>query len=204
MKRRRIAWLLSLMAVIFVVACDGAEEAVGGPVVEDMALGQDDAPVTIIEFASLTCPHCAEFHRDIFPRIKDDYIESGKVRLVYRDYPIGPLAYTAAMMARCGGKERFFGFLEVLYRTQQSWVTAKDPVGALAKVGRLGGMSRKTLDACLNDQELLEVIIRGRLDGENTFEVSSTPTLIINDKKYVGLKSYDEIRAILDELLSKT
>ena len=124
---------------------------------EEMVLGDPNAPVTIIEYSSLTCPHCASFHINTLPQVKERYIDTGEARLFYRDFPFDRASLLAAAIARCAGRERFFVFLDVLFRTQDAWSRDPDPAKALAKVGRLGGLSNEAIDACFADQALLDM-----------------------------------------------
>ncbi len=167
----------------------------------DMALGADDAPVTVIEYASMTCPHCATFHNETFPGLKAAYIDTGKIRLVYREFPLDRLAFYAAVLARCAGPERFFGFVEVLFRQQDSWARAGDPMAALARLGRVGGVGEAQFGACINDQELGDSILKTRLEGNSEFDVNSTPTFIINGKKHAGMLSLEQFSGLLEPLL---
>lgn len=168
---------------------------------QEQALGDPDAPVTIIEYASLTCPHCAQFHTEVLPELKERYIEDGKVRLVYRDFPLDERALMAAALAHCAGPDRYFGFLDVLFETQSSWARANDHIAALKKLGKLGGMNDAQMDACLADQELTDGILQTRLDGQNEHQVSSTPTLVINGEVYAGARSVEELSEVIDPLV---
>ena len=167
----------------------------------EQALGNPDAPVTLIEYASLTCPHCAQFHTEVLPELKERYIEDGKVRLVYRDFPLDERALTAAALAHCAGPDRYFGFLDVLFETQSSWARADDYIAALKKLGKLGGMSDEQMDQCLADQELTDGILQTRLEGQNEHQVSSTPTLVINGEVYAGARSIEDLSEVIDPLL---
>ena len=168
-----------------------------------MVLGDPKAPIKIVEYASLTCSHCATFHNDVFPRIKADYIDTGKARLVYRDFPLDRVALQAAVIARCGGADGFFGFVEVLFRTQKSWARSNDPIDALARIGRLGGLKREAIDACLADKTLVDSILAVRLHGEKEFGIGSTPTFIINGEKVVGARSYEHFKDLFDRIAPK-
>ena len=167
----------------------------------EQALGNPDAPVTLIEYASLTCPHCAQFHTEVLPELKERYIEDGKVRLVYRDFPLDERALMAAALAHCAGPDRYFGFLDVLFETQSSWARADDYIAALKKLGKLGGMSDEQMDQCLADQELTDGILQTRLEGQNEHQVSSTPTLVINGDVYTGARSIEDLSEVIDPLL---
>ena len=173
------------------------------PGVGDMVLGDPEAPIKIVEYASLTCPHCASFHADVLPQIKANYIDTGKARLVYRDFPLDKSALLAAAMARCAGRDRFFGFIDVLYRTQSSWSRADKPTEALARIGRLGGLKREEIDACLADEALLDRILSARIQGRKEFDIRSTPTFIVNGEKIVGAESYQRFKEVLDRMLPK-
>jgi protein-disulfide isomerase len=170
----------------------------------EQVLGNPNAPVTMIEYASLTCPHCAEFHNDVLPDLKERYIATGKVRLIYRDFPLDERALTAAALAHCAGPDRYFGFLDVLFQTQASWAGADDYVGALKKLGKLGGMSDQQMDQCFADEELTNGILQTRLDGQNEHGVSSTPTLVINDQVFAGARSIEDLSQVIDPLVGKS
>ena len=168
-----------------------------------MALGPEDAPITVIEYASMTCPHCATFHNDAFPELKARYIDTGKVRFIYREFPLDAVALRAAMLTRCAGPKRFFGFVEVLFRRQEHWARAKDPIAALARLGQVGGIGKKQFESCMNDRELGDSILERRLEGSNEFEVRSTPTFIINGKKHSGQMNFQQFDRVLKPLLPK-
>ena len=185
-------------------AVPGIRVANGEPITKAMMMGAPDAPVTIIEFASLTCHHCAKFHGEVLPRIKSEYIDTGKVKLIFHDFPFDQRALMASAMARCGSEEQYFTFLDILFRTQMDWSREDDTTDALSKIGRMGGLSRASIDVCLNDENLRKAIVGGRLWGEREFDVDSTPTFIINNTKYVGLESFEEFRSILDDLVPDT
>ena len=167
----------------------------------EQAMGDPNAPVTLIEYASLTCPHCAQFHTEVLPDLKERYIATGKVRMVYRDFPLDERALTAAALAHCAGPDRYFGFLDVLFETQSSWAGADDYVAALKKLGKLGGMSDEQMDKCLADQNLTNSILQSRLDAQNEHQVSSTPTLVINGEVYAGARSIENLSEVIDPLL---
>lgn len=171
---------------------------------EEMILGDPAAPVTIIEYSSLTCPHCANFHVNTLPRIKERYIDTGEARLLYRDFPFDRAALLAAAIARCAGRERFFVFLDVLFRTQDTWARDPDPAKALTKVGRLGGLPREAIESCFADQALLDGILASRLTGAQEFDVKSTPTFIINGEKLVGAQPFDRFAEVIERMLAKS
>ncbi len=171
--------------------------------VAEMVMGRDDAPVTMIEYSSLACPHCAAFHRDVLPKIKETYIDTGKVRLIYRDFPLGGLALAAAMLARCGGREKYFGFIEVLYRSQAQWSRSDDPRRELARVARFGGISQKDFEACLVNEPLMTDIRERAADAQQKFGIDSTPTFIIEGEKIVGAQPFEDFRDAIEKALEK-
>jgi protein-disulfide isomerase len=166
----------------------------------DRILGDPNAPVTIIEYSSLTCPHCRHFHLEILPEIKKNYIDTGKVKLIYRDFPFDQLGLLATVMTRCAPVERYFGFLDVLFQQQGSWSRSKDPMGDLSRIGKLGGLNPSDFEACLKNQALVDGLVQKRLDGQKKFDVNATPTFIIDgDHKIVGSQPYEDF----DKILSK-
>lgn len=171
---------------------------------DEFTLGRADAPVTIVEYASLTCPHCARFHADILPALKTEFIDTGKVRLVYRDFPLDRLALAAATTARCAGRDRYFGFIDTFFARQANWARDSDPLGALGRLARLGGMSQADFDACLKNQAIGDAVLKQRLTGEKKFKVNATPTLFINGAKYSGGLTLDQMRVVIAALLAKS
>ncbi|MFQ5972458.1 MAG: DsbA family protein [Alphaproteobacteria bacterium] len=196
---RRISLLLAFLALLSGSPA-AAQEADLEAMLADRVLGDPAAPVTIIAYESLTCPHCAAFHRETFDALKERYIDSGQVKLIYRDFPLNAPALRASMLARCTDERRFYGMLEVLFRTQEQWAKDHDVVGALGRLGKLAGLSDEAIEACMTNEALLDGIVRIRRDGEQA-GVSSTPTFIINDQIYAGNRSLDEFARILDPLL---
>lgn len=171
------------------------------PSAADYVLGSPDAPVTIVEYASLTCGHCATFHNNILPDLKKKYIDTGKAKLVFRDFPLDRDAALAAMVAECSGRDRYFATLEVLFRAQGVWSgPGKDAVGEIKKLVRIGGMSEAQVDACVSDAKLFDAILAERQVGEK-LGVESTPTLIINGQRYPGARPLAEYDDILGRLI---
>jgi protein-disulfide isomerase len=171
---------------------------------EDMILGQADAPVTLIEYASLTCPHCAAFEAETLPRLQSAYIDSGKLRLVFRDFPLDPVALRAAMLAHCAGKERYFGFLQVLFQNQADWRDAQDPEAGLAAIAKLGGIGKEEFGRCMADETLAKRVVQSRHDAEKSLTIESTPTFFINGKKVSGAQPFEAFEAIIKPLLPKS
>lgn len=169
--------------------------------VGERSIGDPEAPVTIIEYSSLTCPHCASFHNDILPDLKERYIETGKVRMIFRDFPLNEPAVEAAVLAHCAGPERYVGFLDVLFQTQPSWSSAGDPREAMKQLGKLGGLSDSEMDACFEDESMVDAVLQSRLVGQNEHKVQSTPTFVINGETYPGSRDIDAFAEIIDPLL---
>jgi protein-disulfide isomerase len=171
---------------------------------DDRILGNADAPVTIIEYASLTCPHCAAFATETLPQVKSTYIDQGLVRLVFRDFPLDRVALKASLLARCVPDERYFAMLDVLFRSQNDWAAATDPLTALSQIGRTAGLDQASVDACLNDEAETDKIVAGIQAAQDEFKISSTPTLIINGVPHAGALTFEQMEEILKDLLPKS
>lgn len=169
----------------------------------EMTMGSADAPVTIIEFASLGCHHCAKFHTETLPLIKKNYIDTGKVRLIFQDFPLGAPALAASMTARCAGSKKFFGFIEILFRSQEKWSRSKNPLQELTKVAHFGGLSKEDVQACLKQQSLLEHIRRGALVGQEDFKINSTPSFVIDNEIISGAQPFEVFQKAIDKALKK-
>lgn len=204
MNKRYISMVLVLALVIGATAAwisvPHAELPTAQDALMDRVLGEDDAPITIIEYSSLTCPHCAAFHKDTFPLIKKNYIDTGKVRFIMRDFPFDRAALFASMMARCVAPDRYYGVLDVLFRSQDKWSRAEDPLQSLGQVGRMVGLGEEDFRSCLANRELMDGVIESRRVGEQEHEVGSTPTFVINGEVLSGAVPYEEFEKILDPL----
>jgi protein-disulfide isomerase len=172
------------------------------PALPDMVLGDRNAPVTIIEYASMSCPHCAEFHNTTLARIKTEYIDTGKVKLIFREYPLNQPAVYGAILARCSGPQRFFPFIEAMFKQQAAWAAATDVVGRLTQIGQIGGVTAEQYQACLNDRTLTNQIIQTRLTGEQQYSVQSTPTFIIGDQIVEGALPYEAFRQAIEDVIA--
>ena len=169
---------------------------------QERVLGDPNAPVEIIEYASLTCPHCAAFHADKLPEIKKKYIDTGKAKLIARDFPFDRLGAMGAMMARCANPNRYHQFLDVLFKQQAKWTRSNDPVGELQKIGKLGGLSEEDFAACMQNEDLLTGILESRQAGVTEHEVNSTPTFIINGEKVIGNVPLDDFISVIEKHLN--
>ena len=165
----------------------------------EMSLGSADAKVTVIEYASMTCGHCGAFHASTYPALKEKYVDTGKVRFIFREFPFDPLAEAGFMLARCNDAQ-YFPMLSALFLSQSTWVQAPKPSEALFQISKQAGYSQETFNACLQNAELLEKIRAVRAAGEK-LGVESTPTFFVNGEKYPGNKSIEAFSAIIDPLL---
>lgn len=181
---RLIAMVVSLCAAGAAGAADSNTDSF--PI--DRVMGKADAPITIIEYASTTCGHCADLHTKTLPKIKAEWIDTGKARLVYRDFPTGPahLSIGASMVAHCSGSDRYFGVLSLIMENQEKWMSAANPLDGLKKLVRLAGLTGEDVDACLGRQDLATAIQERARAGNVTYGVQFTPTLIINGTKVEG------------------
>jgi protein-disulfide isomerase len=166
---------------------------------DDLVEGDPKAPITMIEYSSLSCPHCARFQKDVLPQIKKDFIDTGKVKLIQRDFPLNKPAVQAAQLAHCAGPMRFFPLVDVLFKTQDQWLT-EDAVEKLATIAATAGMDRPTFDACLANKDIEAQIVATRKAGEDAFGINATPTFIINGVKREGEQTYDDLKALFAKL----
>ncbi len=168
-----------------------------------MVAGNPDATVTLTEYASFTCPHCATFHKEVYPQLKTDYIDTGKIKFVYREVYFDRFGLWASMVARCGDGDKFFGIADLIYKTQSEWTRAGEPAaiaGELRKIGRLAGMDNDTLDACLQDGDNAKTLVAWFEQNAAEDAITSTPSFLINGKKHSNM-SYDEMKDLLDAAL---
>ncbi|WP_404926862.1 DsbA family protein [Mesorhizobium sp. ORM16] len=166
----------------------------------DKQLGKDDAKVTIVEYASMTCPHCAHFAETTFPELKKKYIDTGKARYILREFPFDPSAEAGFMLARCA-KDNYFPMVDVLFKQQANWVGVSNTKDALLQISKLAGFTQESFEACLTDQKLLDDVRAVQKRGADEFKVDSTPTFFINGKTYKGAMSIEEMSAIIDPQL---
>ncbi|HLF21387.1 MAG TPA: DsbA family protein [Aestuariivirga sp.] len=174
------------------------EELNKAPELGEMALGPADAKVTVIEYASATCPHCAAFHKDTFGKLKTEYIDTNKIRFVFREFPLNDAAMAAFMIARAAPKEAYFPLMDVYFNTLETW--AASPAEGLFNIARQAGFSKEKFDATLKDEALANKIIAIR-DGGAKFGVQGTPTFFINGELFDGERTIEAFRAKIDPLL---
>ncbi len=194
-----------------------ADVAAEAPLVREMTLGDPDAPLTVIEYASATCPHCATFHLGTFPQVKQDYVETGKVHFVYREVYFDRFGLWAGMVARCGtpagelddaqqqaATRRYFAIMNMVFDQQKQWLDADSPAGIaenLSKIGRTAGLTSDQVDACLQDAAMAEQMVELYQQNVEADDVSSTPSFIIDGELHSGAMGFDEFSALLDAAL---
>ena len=166
----------------------------------DIILGKKNAPVTIIEYASLTCGHCSDFHLKVLPEIKKLFIETGKVKFIYRDFPLDQWALRASIIARCAGPERRYSFIETFFAQQKIW-TRGNPAEGIVAIAKLGGMDFEKTTACLQDEKIANAVVKERLTGTKLYEIEATPTILVNGDRYSGGLSAEQLRVVVENKL---
>jgi protein-disulfide isomerase len=170
----------------------------------DITLGNKDAKVTIVEYASMTCPHCAHFTNDVFPDLKKKYIDTGKVFYVFRDFPLDNLASAVSMLARCAGDDKAMPMIETFYAKQADWAFVEgNPVPKLFDIAKQAGFTQESFDKCLTNQKLLDKITAERSRASDTFGVSATPTFFINGKRLQEAPTVESFSKIIDPMLAE-
>jgi protein-disulfide isomerase len=207
MKRREFTLALGsvLAGSVAPVWAQTAPAAPELPVVADMAIGNLDSKVVLTEYASYTCPHCANFHTEVFKDLKRDYIDTGKIKFVYREVYFDRYGLWAGMVARCGGDMRYFGIQDILYSTQKEWAGSDDPavvVENLRRIGRTAGLEDAALDACLNDGAMAQAMVNKYQADSEADGINSTPSFVLNGVKHSNM-NYADLKALLDAELAK-
>jgi len=167
----------------------------------DQAQGSPNAPVTLIEYASMTCSHCATFHATTYPALKSRYIDTGKVRYILREFPLDPLAAGAFMLARCAGDGKYFNLVDTLFREQKAWAFAQNPIPPLLKIAKDNGFTEQSFEQCLSNQKLLDGLEEVRQRAQTKFGVNSTPTFFVNGKIVRGTMSIEELEKQMQPFL---
>lgn len=168
----------------------------------DVALGPAEAKVTVVEYASMTCGHCASFHKDVFPKLKEKYIDTGKVRFIMREFPLDNLAAAASMLARCAPEDKVYPMIDMLFHTQADWAYVQgNPVPKLFEISKQAGFTQETFDKCLTNQKLLDQINAQRARAADQFGVSATPSFFINGKKLQGAPNLETFEAMIEPML---
>ncbi|MDE4192011.1 DsbA family protein [Phaeobacter gallaeciensis] len=168
--------------------------------ITEMVQGAEDAPVTLIEYASYTCPHCANFHTGPYKKLKEEYIDTGKVKFIYREVYFDRYGLWASMIARCAGPEKFFGMTDLIFKEQSDWARAggaTEIVDALRKIGRLAGLENDQLEACLQDGTKAQTLVTWYQENAEEHDVTATPSFVLNGKK-IENQSYESFKALID------
>lgn len=173
--------------------------------VADMVIGNPDATVTVVEYASFTCPHCQRFHETVYEDLKKNYIDTGKIKFEFREVYFDQFGLRAGLMARCGGDTRYFGIVDMLFDQQKDWLSGSDAdaiIGNLEKIGKTAGLSGAELEQCMNDSDMAKAMVAVFQQNAEADNVKGTPTFIINGETYSNM-NYDDFSAILDEKLAE-
>lgn len=210
----KTGFLAAAAVALLLAGCDAGPPSAGGQSAEvkpdDMVDGQANAPVTIVEYASLTCPHCAAFQKDVVPQLTKDYIDTGKAKLVFREFPLNEVDRMASAVARCFSGDQYFSFIDLLFANQMEWIkdfdgngmTHGDILEGLSQMAGQAGMPRERVEACVSDKNNLAAVEANWNEGRTRYNVNSTPTFIINGTKHVGEISFDALKKVIDPLVN--
>src|SRR5882762_3044758 len=194
----REIWFCLLIVLTLGGTLQAAAQGAGGDAAKQLAvqpgdriLGKADAPITIIEYASLTCPHCAHFTVDVLPKLKQKWIDTGKAKLVLRDFPLDEPALRAAMVVRCAPPDKFYPLVDTFFAQQENWVTSRDYRAALEKLAKLAGIGDKQFKTCTEDKKLEDQVVQSRLTAAQQLGVNSTPSFFIDGKKFEGAPTFE-------------
>lgn len=192
-----------LAALAILVGVASASNADATPALGERSDGRADAPVTVIAFHSMTCPACAKFKRETWPELKARFVDTGRIRVVWRDFPLDRVALQWAMLARCVGADRYSAYMELIYQRQPELLRGQDPVAGAARLGRLAGLSEDDARACLADKTVEDSVLNDALDGQRR-NVRSTPTFVVGERAYPGELHMDAFERILGPLLRQS
>ena len=169
---------------------------------EEVFLGNKDAKIVVIEYASMTCIHCANFHKKVYPKIKENYIDTNKIKFIFRDFPLDKQALFGSVLAKCAPKEKYFDFVKLILETQKKWISNDETfINKLKNIGKLAGLNETKINECFKNEQLVDNILKISSDGEKKYNISSTPSLIINEKKYSAM-SYENFEKIIESLIN--
>ena len=204
MKKFKLPFALVLLFSFFCLSFTDARARIVDTIeaLEEKKIGTEEANIEIIEFASLTCGHCAKFHNEVFPKIKKEFIDTGKVSFIYQDFPLDKFALKASVIARCSGEKKFFSFLKVLYSKQKDWTRTEDPFRSLLKIAKLGGLKNDEIKVCVGNKSIEDGILKQRLNASKKFDIKATPTLYINGEKYDGDLTFEALKLKINTLLN--
>ena len=169
---------------------------------EEIFLGNKDAKIVVIEYASMTCIHCANFHKEVYPKIKKNYIDTNKIKFIFRDFPLDKQALFGSVLTKCAPKEKYFDFVKLILNTQKKWISNDNTFqDKLKNIGKLAGLNENKINTCFKNEQIVDDILKSRSIGEKKYNISSTPSLIINEKKYSAM-SYENFEKIIENLIN--
>ena len=176
-----------------------------GARVRDMVLGKADAPITVIEYASFTCSHCADFYNDVMPELEKRYVETGKVKFIFREYPVDGFGLKAATIARCLPEEQFFPFVKIMFKNFRQLVSSPKPEDTLMQFASMSGLPPEKAKACLDDTKLMDELVEQRTVASDKYNITGTPAFIINngEEKIIGGRPVEDFTKVFDKLLAK-
>ena len=193
---------ISKFLIIFIFLIFSKNGIINAKTDEEAFLGNKDAKIIVIEYASMTCAHCASFHEKVYPKIKKNYIDTNKIKFIFRDFPLDKQALFASVLAKCAPKDKYFDFVKLILANQKKWVSNDDAfMDKLRNIGKLAGLNENKINSCFKDEKLVDNIIRSRSIGEEKYNINSTPSLIINEKKYSAM-SYENFEKIIENLIN--
>ena len=168
----------------------------------EIVLGIKEAKITIIEFESMTCVHCAEFHQNIFPKINEKYIKTGKVKFIFRHFPLDKQALFASILIKCAPDDKYYDFIKLIFITRTKWISREEEfIQKLKNIGKMGGLNENKIESCFKNETIVDEIIENRSMAEKKFNITSTPSFIINEKKYTAM-SFEGFEKVLDNLIN--
>jgi len=193
---------ISKFLIIFIFFIFSKNESINAKTDEEFFLGNKNAKIVVIEYASMTCIHCATFHKQVYPKIKKNYIDTNKIKFIFRDFPLDKQALFASVLAKCAPKDKYFNFVKLILTNQEKWISNDDTfMNKLRNIGKLAGLNENKINSCFKDEKMVDNIIRTRSIGEEKYNISSTPSLIINEKKYSAM-SYENFEKIIENLIN--
>ena len=193
---------ISKFLIIFIFFIFSKNESINAKTDEEFFLGNKDAKIVVIEYASMTCIHCANFHKQVYPKIKKNYIDTNKIKFIFRDFPLDKQALFASVLAKCAPKDKYYNFVKLILTNQEKWISNDDTfMNKLRNIGKLAGLNENKINSCFKDEKMVDNIIRTRSIGEEKYNISSTPSLIINEKKYSAM-SYENFEKIIENLIN--
>tara|TARA_B100000949_G_scaffold220562_1_gene220617 strand:+ start:130 stop:723 length:594 start_codon:yes stop_codon:yes gene_type:complete len=193
---------ISKFLIIFIFFIFSKNESINAKTDEEFFLGNKDAKIVVIEYASMTCIHCANFHKQVYPKIKKNYIDTNKIKFIFRDFPLDKQALFASVLAKCAPKDKYYNFVKLILTNQEKWISNDDAfMNKLRNIGKLAGLNENKINSCFKDEKMVDNIIRTRSIGEEKYNINSTPSLIINEKKYSAM-SYENFEKIIEDLIN--